>query len=177
MSALTFLIVAVIKIAITIGVLLTVVATPCGWSARPWAACRIAGALRGSGHSVYCNLSPTEPVSVKEDVTPPFVDKKLYLLAPVLALVTALTSIAMVPIGPSFICLASAPRCRSPEWWMPPDTPAISMSGFSSFSALPRWAFTESLSRAGRPTANIRCWARCVPRRRWSAMKFRSASR
>ncbi len=36
----------------------------------------------------------------KEDVTPPFANKPLYLLAPVIALVTALTSMAVIPIGP-----------------------------------------------------------------------------
>ena len=36
----------------------------------------------------------------KEDVTPPFANKPLYLLAPVIALITALTSIAVIPIGP-----------------------------------------------------------------------------
>ena len=36
----------------------------------------------------------------KEDLTPPYVNKPLYLLAPVVALTTALTSIAVIPIGP-----------------------------------------------------------------------------
>jgi NADH-quinone oxidoreductase subunit H len=36
----------------------------------------------------------------KEDVTPPFANRPLYLLAPVIALVTALTSIAVIPVGP-----------------------------------------------------------------------------
>src|ERR1035438_8727919 len=37
---------------------------------------------------------------LKEDLTPPYVEKNIYLLAPGLALIMALTSIAMVPIGP-----------------------------------------------------------------------------
>jgi NADH-quinone oxidoreductase subunit H len=36
----------------------------------------------------------------KEDITPPFVNKPLYLLAPILSLTMALTAIAVVPIGP-----------------------------------------------------------------------------
>ncbi len=38
---------------------------------------------------------------LKEDLTPPYVHRTLYILAPMLALVMALTSIAMVPIGPA----------------------------------------------------------------------------
>jgi NADH-quinone oxidoreductase subunit H len=37
---------------------------------------------------------------LKEDLTPPYVEKNIYLLAPGLALIMALTSIALVPIGP-----------------------------------------------------------------------------
>ncbi len=37
---------------------------------------------------------------LKEDLTPPYVEKHIYLLAPCLSLIMALTSIAMVPIGP-----------------------------------------------------------------------------
>jgi NADH-quinone oxidoreductase subunit H len=36
----------------------------------------------------------------KEDLTPPYVNKPLYLAAPVIALITALTSIAVIPVGP-----------------------------------------------------------------------------
>jgi len=101
MSALTFLIVAVIKIAITIGVLLTVVAY------TVWLERKAVGRMQNRwGPSRVGPFGLLQPLAdgakflFKEDVTPPFVDKPLYLLAPVLALVTALTSIAMVPIGP-----------------------------------------------------------------------------
>jgi NADH-quinone oxidoreductase subunit H len=36
----------------------------------------------------------------KEDLTPPYAYKPLYLAAPMIALVTALTSIAVIPVGP-----------------------------------------------------------------------------
>jgi NADH-quinone oxidoreductase subunit H len=36
----------------------------------------------------------------KEDLTPPYAYKPLYLAAPIIALVTALTSMAVIPIGP-----------------------------------------------------------------------------
>ena len=36
----------------------------------------------------------------KEDLTPPYVNKPLYMIAPIIAVTTALTSIAVIPVGP-----------------------------------------------------------------------------
>ena len=101
MSALTFLIVAVIKIAITLGVLLTVVAY------TVWLERKVVGRMQNRwGPSRVGPFGLLQPLAdgikflLKEDLTPPYVEKHLYLLAPGLALVMALTSIALVPIGP-----------------------------------------------------------------------------
>ena len=45
----------------------------------------------------------------KEDVTPPGADKLLYILAPFLALSLALTTIALIPFGPSTITIFGQP--------------------------------------------------------------------
>src|SRR6266536_3857574 len=101
MNLWTFLIVAVIKIAITLGVLLTVVAY------TVWLERKVVGHMQNRwGPSRVGPFGLLQPLAdgakflLKEDLTPPYVDKFIYLLAPVLAVVMALTSIAMVPIGP-----------------------------------------------------------------------------
>ena len=101
MSALTFLIVAIIKIAITLGVLLTVVAY------TVWLERKVVGRMQNRwGPSRVGPFGLLQPLAdgikflLKEDLVPPYVEKNIYLLAPGLALIMALTSIAMVPIGP-----------------------------------------------------------------------------
>src|ERR1039458_4217919 len=102
MNALTFLIVAVIKIAITIGVLLTVVAytvwlerKAVGRMQNRW------GPTRVGPFGLLQPLADGAKFLFKEDLTPPHVHKLLYTIAPMLALVFALTSIAVIPIGNS----------------------------------------------------------------------------
>ena len=101
MSAPTFLIVAVVKIFITLGVLLTVVAY------TVWLERKVVGRMQNRwGPSRVGPFGLLQPLAdgakflLKEDLTPPYVERNLYLLAPVLAVVTALTSIALVPVGP-----------------------------------------------------------------------------
>ena len=101
MSAMTFLIVAVIKIAVTLGVLLTVVAY------TVWLERKVVGHMQNRwGPSRVGPFGLLQPLAdgikflLKEDLTPPYAEKPLYLLAPCLSLVIALTSIALVPIGP-----------------------------------------------------------------------------
>jgi NADH-quinone oxidoreductase subunit H len=101
MSALEFIIVALIKIAITLGVLLTVVAY------TVWLERKVVGHMQNRwGPSRVGPFGLLQPLAdgakflLKEDLMPPYVDKYIYLLAPALAVIMALTSIAMVPIGP-----------------------------------------------------------------------------
>jgi len=96
-----FLLVALIKIAITLGVLLTVVAY------TVWLERKVVGRMQNRwGPSRVGPFGLLQPLAdgikflLKEDLMPPYVDKHLYLLAPALAVIMALTSIAMVPIGP-----------------------------------------------------------------------------
>ena len=96
-----FLIVAVIKIAITLGVLLTVVAY------TVWLERKVVGHMQNRwGPSRVGPFGLLQPLAdgikflLKEDLMPPYVDRNLYLLAPALSVIMALTSIALIPIGP-----------------------------------------------------------------------------
>ncbi len=97
-----FLIVAIIKIAITLGVLLTIVAY------SVWLERKVVGHMQNRwGPTRVGPFGLLQPLAdgikfiLKEDLTPPYVNRTLFILAPMLALVMALTSIALVPIGPN----------------------------------------------------------------------------
>jgi len=97
----TFIIVSIVKIVIAVGILLTAVAYTTllerkvvGHMQNRW------GPSRVGPFGIWQPLADGLKFIFKEDVTPPFANRPLYLLAPVIALVTALTSIAVIPVGP-----------------------------------------------------------------------------
>ncbi len=101
-SALTFIITAVVKILITIFVLLTAVAY------TVWLERKVVGRMQNRwGPSRVGPFGLLQPLAdglkfiLKEDLTPPYVHQFVYILAPMLAVVMALTAIALVPIGPT----------------------------------------------------------------------------
>jgi len=101
MSVLTFLIVAVVKIIVTVVVLLTVVAYTTLLERKLVARIQNRwGPHRVGPFGLLQPIADGLKFIFKEDVTPPFVNKRLYLLAPVLAFTTAMTTIALVPVGP-----------------------------------------------------------------------------
>ena len=96
----TYLVVAVVKIVIALLVLLTTVAY------LTWLERKLVGHIQNRwGPSRVGPFGLLQPLAdglkfiFKEDMTPPHVYKPLYLLAPVLSLTLALTSIAVIPIG------------------------------------------------------------------------------
>jgi len=96
----TFLLISVIKVVIAIVVLLTLVAY------TVWLERKVVGHIQNRwGPSRVGPFGLLQPLAdglkfiFKEDLIPPYVNKPLYLLAPVLSLTLALTSIAVVPIG------------------------------------------------------------------------------
>jgi NADH-quinone oxidoreductase subunit H len=100
LSILTFIIVSLIKTAIALGILLTAVAYSVwlerkvvGHMQNRWGPTRVGpfGLLQPAADGVKFLL--------KEDLTPPHVYKPLYIAAPIIAVVFALTSIAVIPIG------------------------------------------------------------------------------
>ena len=100
LSITTFVIVTVIKIVIALVVLLTAVAY------STWLERKVVGHIQNRwGPQRVGPFGLLQPLAdgakfiFKEDLTPPYVYKPLYLAAPILSLVLALTSISLVPIG------------------------------------------------------------------------------
>ena len=96
----TYIVVAVVKIVIALFVLLTTVAY------LTWLERKLVGHIQNRwGPSRVGPFGLLQPLAdglkfiFKEDMTPPHVYKPLYLLAPVLSLTLALTSMAVIPIG------------------------------------------------------------------------------
>jgi NADH-quinone oxidoreductase subunit H len=101
-NVLTFILVALIKIVITVFVLLTTVAY------TVWLERKVVGRMQNRwGPTRVGPFGLLQPLAdglkfiLKEDLTPPYVNKPIYILAPMLAVVMALTSIALIPIGPT----------------------------------------------------------------------------
>ena len=102
MPVITFIIVSVIKSAITLFVLLTAVAY------TVWLERKVVGHMQNRwGPTRVGPFGLLQPAAdgikflFKEDLTPPHVDKPLYIAAPLIAVIFALTSIAVIPIGNS----------------------------------------------------------------------------
>ncbi|MGA7078282.1 MAG: NADH-quinone oxidoreductase subunit NuoH [Terriglobales bacterium] len=100
MSIITFLIISLIKSAIVVGVLLTVVAYSV-WLERKVSA-RIQnrwGPTRVGPFGLLQPLADGAKFIFKEDLTQPHVYKPLYIAAPIIALVFAITSVSVIPFG------------------------------------------------------------------------------
>ena len=100
MSITIFVIVSLIKIVIALALLLTAVAY------SVWLERKVVGHIQNRwGPSYVGPFGLLQPLAdgvkfiFKEDLTPPHVYKPLYIAAPMLSLVCALTSIAVVPVG------------------------------------------------------------------------------
>jgi len=101
MNAGTFILVAVVKIVIAVFVLLTA----CAYTV--WLERKVVGHIQNRwGPTRVGPFGLLQPLAdglkfiLKEDLTPPYVNRTLYILAPMLALTMALTSIALIPVGP-----------------------------------------------------------------------------
>ena len=95
-----FVVISVIKILIGMVMLLTIVAY------TVWLERKLVGHIQNRwGPSRVGPFGLLQPVAdglkfiFKEDLIPPYVNRPLYLLAPILSLTLALTSIAVIPVG------------------------------------------------------------------------------
>jgi NADH-quinone oxidoreductase subunit H len=100
LSNTTFVIASVIKILVFLGALLTIVAYTVllerkvvGRIQNRW------GPSRVGPFGIWQPLADGLKFILKEDLTPPYVHKFIYIAAPMLALTTALVSISLIPIG------------------------------------------------------------------------------
>src|SRR5256886_2608768 len=100
LSILTFAIISVIKSALVVFVLLTAVAYSV-WLERKVSA-HIQnrwGPTRVGPFGLFQPLADGIKFIFKEDLTQPYVYKPLYIAAPIIAVVFAITSIAVIPFG------------------------------------------------------------------------------
>jgi len=95
-----FVIVAIIKIVLFLGALLT------GVAYTVWLERKVVGHIQNRwGPTRVGPFGLLQPLAdglkfiFKEDLTPPYVHKLLYILAPMLSLTTALISISLIPVG------------------------------------------------------------------------------
>ena len=100
MNAETFILISIIKIVIAVAVLLTAVAY------TVWLERKVVGHIQNRwGPTRVGPFGLLQPLAdgvkfiFKEDLTPPHVYKPLYIAAPMISLVCALTSIAVIPFG------------------------------------------------------------------------------
>ncbi len=101
MSIGLFILVSLIKIVIALFILLTAVAYTTLAERKVVAHIQNRwGPSRVGPFGIWQPLADGLKFIFKEDLTPPYVHKPLYLLAPILSLTVALTSIAVIPIGP-----------------------------------------------------------------------------
>jgi NADH-quinone oxidoreductase subunit H len=104
------LVVSVVKVAVLLFLLLTALAY-LTWFERKVVAhiqSRV-GPLFVGAHGLLQPLADGLKFLFKEDVTPPAADRFLYRLAPFLALSLAMTTLALIPFGPSTIHILGQP--------------------------------------------------------------------
>ena len=97
----TFILISLIKILLAVFILLTAVAYTVLLERKVVAHMQNRwGPSRVGPFGIWQPLADGLKFIFKEDLTPPYVNKPLYLIAPIIAVTTALTSIAVIPIGP-----------------------------------------------------------------------------
>ena len=97
----TYILISVIKILIAVFILLTAVAYTVLLERKVVARMQNRwGPTRVGPFGIWQPLADGLKFIFKEDLTPPYVYRPLYILAPIIAVTTALTSIAVIPVGP-----------------------------------------------------------------------------
>jgi len=101
MTITTFVLISLVKTVLAVGLLLTAVAY------TTWFERKLVGHIQNRwGPSRVGPFGLLQPMAdglkfiLKEDIVPPYANKQLYLLAPLIALVSALMPIAVIPLAP-----------------------------------------------------------------------------
>ena len=104
------LVVSLVKIALTLFVVMTALAYLTWFERKVVARMQSRwGPYYVGAHGLLQPLADGVKFLFKEDITPPAADILAYILAPFLALVLALTAIALLPIGPPDVLLLGQP--------------------------------------------------------------------
>ena len=111
MDTKTFIIAAVIKIALVVFIMLT------GVAYTTWLERKVIGRIQNRwGPTRVGPFGLLQPLAdgikfiLKEDLLPDYVHKGLFILAPMLALVMSLISIAVIPAALTFFCQKQSRR-------------------------------------------------------------------
>ena len=146
----TFVVVSVIKIVVAMVGLLTVVAY------AVWLERKVVGHIqnrwgptRVGPFGLLQPLADGLKIMFKEDLTPPYVNKALYLAAPILSLTLALTSISLIPLGPAINALG----IKTPIQITDTNVSLLIILGITSLSvygvALAGWSSNSKYSLLG----------------------------
>src|SRR6266702_4889220 len=97
----SFIFITIIKAAVIFAVLMTTLAYLQWVERKVIAHVQVRpGPYRVGPHGLLQPLADVIKLLTKEDLLPPYVSKRLYLLAPFLAITMALLSISVIPFGP-----------------------------------------------------------------------------
>ncbi len=150
MSLTTFILVTIVKIVIALGVLLTIVAY------TVWFERKLVGRIQNRwGPSRVGPFGLLQPLAdglkfiFKEDLTPPYVHKFLYILAPMLSLATSLIAVCLIPVG-DFVSVAGV---RTPIQITDTNISLLIILGVTSIGvygvALAGWSSNSKYSMLG----------------------------
>src|ERR1700733_4475092 len=112
----TYILVSIIKILIAVFILLTAVAYTTLMERKVVAHMQNRwGPTRVGPFGIWQPLADGLKFIFKEDLTPPYAYRPLYIAAPMISLVAALTSIAVIPVGPGIAVAGISAPIQIPD--------------------------------------------------------------
>ncbi|MEZ5231548.1 MAG: complex I subunit 1 family protein [Acidimicrobiales bacterium] len=111
----------------------------------------------------------------KEDLLPDKADRRIFRLAPILAVVPAFLAFSVIPLGGNFDTGDGTVSIFGHRTFLQLADPPVGVLFFLAMSAI--GVCTASCSPVGPPGSSTRCWAACGPPPRSCPTKRRSACR